>query len=73
MFYLRIVVAVVVMVVWATVVLGSFIEGRNAPPELSAIMLAVVSYLLGGNVKDVVRKRRRQLGEFISGAGENGA
>lgn len=60
MAYLRIVAAMVVIVVWAIVVLGSFIEGRTAPPELSGIMLATVTYLFGTEIKRSVRKRRSE-------------
>ena len=60
MTYLRIVAATVVIVVWAVVVLGSFLEGRSAPPELSAIMLATVTYLFGTEIKRSVRRRLAQ-------------
>jgi hypothetical protein len=60
MAYLRIGAAMVVIVVWAIVVLGSFIEGRTAPPELSGIMLATVTYLFGTEIKRSVRKRRSE-------------
>lgn len=65
MTYLRIGVAVVVTIVWAVVVLGSFLEGRSAPPELSGIMLAVVTALFTAEVKQSIRRRRREIAEAI--------
>lgn len=59
--YLRIAAATVVIVVWAFVVLGSFLEHKTAPPELSAVMLATVTYLFGTEIKRSVRRKRSDL------------
>jgi hypothetical protein len=53
---LRIAVAVAVVVVWAIIYLGSFFMHQTAPPELSGIMLAVVTWLFGTEVKKVVKR-----------------
>jgi hypothetical protein len=50
---LRIAVAVVVAVVWAVVYLAAvFSHGSiHAPPELSGVMLAVVTWLFGSEIR----------------------
>lgn len=61
---LRIAIAVVVTVIWAGTY-GRFIVagGASPPAELSAIMLAVVSAVLGSELADVVRKRKNGAGD----------
>lgn len=56
---LRIGIAIVVTIVWAAtygryVVVG----GDSPPPELSGIMLAVVTGVLGSELRDTWRSRR---------------
>lgn len=59
MFYLRIAFAVIVMVVWAVVVLGSYLRHESPPgiEGLSAIMLATVTGVFSSAIKQTVKKR----------------
>lgn len=43
-----------IVLVWALVYVGSYVQQRTAPPELSAVMLAAVTWLFGSEVKKVV-------------------
>jgi hypothetical protein len=53
---LRMVVAVLVTLVWASVYLADVLsETFSAPPEISAPMLAVVAWLFGVEVRKAVR------------------
>lgn len=54
---LRVSIAVLVVIVWAVIYLGSFFAHQTAPPELSGIMLAVVTWLFGSEFKKVVARR----------------
>jgi hypothetical protein len=52
----RIAVAALIVAVWAVVYVGSYIQQRTAPPELSGIMLAAVTWLFGAEVKKAVKR-----------------
>lgn len=56
---LRIGIAMLVAVVWAVVYLAAVFSGGRfgAPPELSAVMLAVVTWLFGTELRKQVRKQ----------------
>jgi hypothetical protein len=57
---LRILIASLVAVVWAVVYLASvFNPSVNAPPELSGVMLAVVTWLFGRAFRDGLKQRAR--------------
>lgn len=56
---LRIGIAVVVTVIWSGTYGRYIVAGGESPPaELSTVMLAVVSFVLGSELRDVVKKRR---------------
>lgn len=59
--HLRIAVAAVVMAIWAAVYGSWILEGMpqpSPPAEVSGLMLAVVTGLFGGELRDVVKKRK---------------
>lgn len=60
---LRIAVAILITLVWAVVYLASvFSYGRiNAPPEISAVMLAVVTWLFGTELRRSLRGGARKV------------
>lgn len=56
----RILVALVIVAVWAVIyLLAAFKAGPAAPPELSGVMLAAVTYLFGSGA-------RRKLAKIIA-------
>lgn len=65
---LRILVAVLVTAVWVAVYTASVLNPNfHAPPEVSGIMLAIVTYLFGKSLRESftnsVRDRARQLAD----------
>jgi hypothetical protein len=56
---LRVGIAVAVTIIW-TATYGRYVVvgGDAPPPELSGIMLAVVTAVLGNELRDVIRQRR---------------
>lgn len=58
---LRILIASLVALVWAVVYLASvFNPDVNAPPELSGVMLAVVTWLFGRAFREGLKTRARE-------------
>lgn len=72
---LRIVIATLVAIVWAVVYLASvFVPTVNAPPELSAVMLAVVSWLFGSAFREGFKRSARDAArKFLEVDGEGKA
>lgn len=63
---LRIGVACVVAIVWAVVFLASVFNPRvNTPPELSGVMLAVVTWLFGGAFREGLKERGRRIARAL--------
>lgn len=61
---LRIGIALVVMAVWVATYGKYLVSGGVSPPaELSALMLAVVTWALGADVRDAITARRRNDGD----------
>lgn len=57
---LQIAVACIVALVWAVVYLAAvFNPNLHAPPELSAVMLGVVTWLFGRAFRDGINERAR--------------
>lgn len=54
---LRIALAIVVTLVWAAGYALSYLGKGDAPSELSALMVIVLSATFAGEVKDAVRRR----------------
>lgn len=61
---LRYGIAGAVTIIW-TATYGRYViaGGLAPPPELSAVMLAVVTWALGSELRDVVKKRREDNGD----------
>lgn len=70
--FLRILVASLVAVVWAVVYLASVLNPAvSAPPELSGVMLAVVTWLFGREFRDRFQEQRKKLAAVIAGEDES--
>ena len=63
---LRVGVAVLVAIVWAVIYMASvFDPNLNAPPELSGVMLAVVTWLFGREFKNTLKERARDAAKAV--------
>lgn len=62
---LRIVIAVIVAVVWAVVYLAAVFSGGHihAAPELSGVMLAVVTWLFGTELRRSIHRSAKRVAE----------
>jgi hypothetical protein len=66
---LRIVVAVLVTAVWVAVYAASIVRpGFSAPPEVSGVMLAVVTYLFGRALREGLTKTIREKAQQVADA-----
>lgn len=61
---LRIGIAILVTIVWAVVYLAAVFSHRyTAPPELSAVMLAVVTWLFGTEIRKQVHRQAEKVAD----------
>lgn len=58
---LRIVVALVIVIVWAFLYVAAFLTHQHAPAEVTPVMLLVVTWLFASGARDTVRRARRAL------------